>query len=309
MLQRYELSATRYICTRCKTTIDVPSDSFYEFSGEMDPNFWCAVCQDFPRAEIVGCPAQNLPRGLQLLKAFEIFSVPRLEPADDNDSANLLYRPYTKRSFLRQYVDWLKIAGFDVPCDFIPAASCFKRFSVESQQYTTEVDYELVDDCSDSPCRFLRTKSLKPVRQDDLNCWVLNYLCDVKAAHALCQTPDEAQILQNYVTLTGDEHFPMLIPQPSILSGRRRPDFLCFVPITKFQYRIVAVLVDRPGKDSTAMQAEKREYEAQGYVVRRILIDRENPDFSYFKTARNLKNWLESADHDTQMGSPDARAW
>jgi len=84
----------------------------------------------------------------------------------------------------------------------------------------------------------------------------------------------------------------MLIPQPSILSGAKRPDFLCFVPITKFQYQSVAVLIDRPGKLTREMDDEKALYEKQGYRVYRITVDWET-GFSYFKAARQLKNWVE----------------
>jgi hypothetical protein len=85
----------------------------------------------------------------------------------------------------------------------------------------------------------------------------------------------------------------MLIPQPSILSGQKRPDFLCFVPITKFQYQSVAVLVDRPGKPQKEMDDENALYKKEGYFVKRILVDW-GRRFSYFKAARALKNWVET---------------
>ena len=98
-------------------------------------------------------------------------------------------------------------------------------------------------------------------------------------------------ILQQYLILTGGVHFPMLIPQASILKGKRRADFLCFVPLTKFQYRKIAVLVDRPGKKPSELRLENTDYESEDFVVRRILIDRKN---SYFKIARELVNWIEA---------------
>jgi hypothetical protein len=295
MRERYDLAVTRYICNRrrCKTTIDVHSDTFYWFSGEGDPNFWCPTCQDFPSVAIVGCPAQDLPQKLQLLKQFDILLVPRLEPADDVDSSNRLYRPYSKRSFLRQYIDWIKGLGLETHCDFRTGASCFKKFDIGLQRYTDEVDYEIIDECDSARCRFLTTQSLKPLRAHDLDCTVLQHLCDTKGPYGLCQTGDEAQILHNYLILTGGDHFPMLVPQAAILTGRRRADFLCFLPITKFQYRPVAILVDRPGKNAKTTEAENREYEGQDYSVYRILIDHDDPSFSYFKAARDLKNWLE----------------
>ena len=86
----------------------------------------------------------------------------------------------------------------------------------------------------------------------------------------------------------------MMIPQPSILSGQKRPDFLCFAPITKFQYQPVAMLVDRAGKPQAAIDADNAIYRKEGYCVKRILVDPEN--FSYFKAARELKNWVETQD-------------
>lgn len=83
----------------------------------------------------------------------------------------------------------------------------------------------------------------------------------------------------------------MLIPQPSILHGKRRPDFVCFVPITKFQYLKIVVLVDRPGKLPSIIATENAEYEQQGFIVKRVLIDSQT---TYFKLARELVLWLES---------------
>jgi hypothetical protein len=59
----------------------------------------------------------------------------------------------------------------------------------------------------------------------------------------------------------------MLIPQPTLLKGQKRPDFLCFVPLSKFQYQNVAILVDRPGKDPDEIWKETKLYEDQGYIV------------------------------------------
>jgi hypothetical protein len=117
-------------------------------------------------------------------------------------------------------------------------------------------------------------------------------LCNTQGAHGLCETWDEAMILRRYLCLNGGQHYPMLIPQPSILKGKKRPDFLCFVPLSKFQYQKIAVLVDSPGKQEDALNKETRLYESQDYIVRRIEINSSSKN--YFLEARKLSNWLES---------------
>jgi len=289
MRTRYDLSVTRFICDRptCHTVIDVPSETLYE--GEV----WCPRCDSEAWAKYVGTAATQLPDKLQLPKQFHLLPVPRLEPSDDLRSANLLFRPYSQRSFLRQYIEWLKLGRLEHICDFQPSATCFKRYDTERQCYTDEIDYELVDECNGRACQFLRTETVKPIRDDELWCVALKNLCSVGKPESFCDTNDEAQLLRNFLLLTGGDHFPMLIPQASILSGQKRPDFLCFVPITAFQYQPTAILVDRPAKPSTALDNETKEYENLGYTVKRILVERDH-GFSYFKAARELKNWLAS---------------
>ena len=295
MRHRYDLAVTRYICdrARCKTTLDVPSDTFYEFAGPNDPAFWCPSCEDLPMARPVGVPATDLPVQLPLLNGFTMHSVPRLEPSDDPSAANLIYRPYSQRSFLRQYVDWLVLKNVDHACHLASSASCFKRFDTNLQRYTDEIDYELIDQCDDGACQFLRTETLKPITDDQIHCSTLQMLLRTQTPYGLCQTKDESNILRNYLLISGGDHFPMMIPQPSILSGQKRPDFICFIPLTTFQYQPVAVLIDRPGKLCEDIDAENSIYEDQGYRVKRILVDWDS-GFSYFKAARELKNWVES---------------
>jgi hypothetical protein len=196
-------------------------------------------------------------------------------------------------SFLRQYIDWLKIKRLEPICAFGSTATCCKKFDAAIQIYTDELDDEIHDDCSNIQCKFLRTETLKFLSDDEIYCPVLRQLCDMNGSNNLCQTRDEAQILRNYLLLTGSDHFPMLIPQPSILSGRKRPDFLCFVPITRYQFHKVVVLVDRPGKEPKSVEAEQLAYEHERYLVRRILVDWERTNFSYFNAARDLKNLIE----------------
>lgn len=296
MREKYDLCTTKYICsrTKCAMPIEIESTSLYEFAGPDDPAFWCLKCDDLPQAELVGRAAADLPPKLQLRHGFVLLHVPRLEPSDDLDSANLLYRPYSQRSFLRQYINWLKLKGIEPICEISSSATCFKKFDPISQAFIDEIDYEFVDHCDDAPCQFLRTETIKYIPDDELYCAAVKQLCDTRGPYNLCQTRDEAQILRKYLLLTGSDHFPMLIPQPSLLSGGRRPDFLCFVPITRYQYHGIIILVDRPGKDPQSVKTEQSVYEDKGYLVRRILVDWERNNFGYFKAARDLKNWIES---------------
>lgn len=290
MKDRYDLCLTRYRCGRCRSPIDVESETFYWFSGPDDPAFWCPDCGDFPRAVALGVPAENLPTDLQLSKGYRLRAVPAAE-IPDVDSWNLLYRPYSKRSFQQQYIGWLKLMAADPQCAPSPHATVNASFHRQRQIYAKQLEYEITDECADTACQFLSTNCLKP---EKVNCSLVRFLCDVKGPYGLCDTGDEAMILQWYLLFTGGEHFPMLIPQASVLKGKRRPDFVCFVPITKFQYQKVVVLVDRPGKDPHLTTKEDAEYQAQGFFVRRILIDPSADRASYFKLARDLVIWLQT---------------
>ncbi len=292
MRNRYDRAVTRYICKRCDTPIEVPSDTFYEFAGEEDSACWCPSCEDLPAADIDGVPAHELPNQLPLQHGFTLQSMPRIEPGEDSKDANLQYRPYSKRSFLQQYLEWLTLKGAR-RCNYDCGVSTFKKFDNSRQRYTDEIDYSLVDQCDDHGCQFLRTETLKPVEDGSIYCGALRLLCNVQSPHGLCQTRDEAYILRNYLLISGGDHYPMMIPQPSIFSGKKRPDFIYYIPITKFQYRPVVVLVDRPGKPPAKIKAENDWYESKGFVVNRIEVNG-SAGFSYFKAARELKNWVES---------------
>ena len=92
--------------------------------------------------------------------------------------------------------------------------------------------------------------------------------------------------------MTGASHYPMLIPQPAILSGQRRPDFIVFAPVSRFQYQPLTILIDRPGKDSERMSAETKDYEAQRFIVKRF---EAGSSKSFFKIARDIKNLIDLA--------------
>jgi hypothetical protein len=237
----------------------------------------------------VGSPAEDLPQQLLLLKNFTIETVPKAEPADV-DKYNLIYKPFSKRSFLRQYLDWLMMKTRDPGCSWFSRVFVSSKFNNSTQKYTTSLEYDISDSCQlpCSYCQFLQAKTVKP---EAVFCSIMMLLCDVKGKFGLCQTGDEAMLLQQYLLLTDNVHYPMLIPQPSLLTGKRRPDFISFIPITKYQYHKVAILVDRPGKNQVAIQNEDSDYDDLGYRVKRVLID---GNMSYFKLARELKNWFQS---------------
>ena len=290
MKDRYDLCVTKYRCKRCGTPINVESDTFYYFSGPDDSSFWCPACENLPQADAVGVAAEELPTELQLLKGFCLTAVPPAE-MPDVDSWNLLYRSYSKRSFLQQYLGWLKLSGAESLCEPAPNVTVNARFDRHRQVYTKELEYQIADTCGNAACQFLRANCLKP---EQVTCALVRLLCDVKGAYGLCETGDEAMILQQYLLVTGGEHFPMLIPQPAVLKGKKRPDFICFVPATKFQYQKVVVLVDRPSKDEAENSREDADYKSQGFLVRRILVDPGDVGNSYFKRARELVLWLQS---------------
>lgn len=282
----YNHNVTLYKCKRCNTTFEIESDSFHWFQSADDAHFWCPACEDMPQAEIVGHAAENLPLELLLPKNFTCRIVPLLEPREI-DNANILYRPYSKRSFLQQYIEWIRSSNGST-CKLSSEITVSPSFDPEKQIYTSSLDYRIYDSCNYSVCQFLQSNTIKP---ENIKCSIIEMLCDTKGAYGLCQTGDEAMILQQYLILTGAEHFPMLIPQASILKGKRRPDFICFVPVSKFQYYKVAILIDRPGKEPTNIRAENDEYQNEGYVIKRINIEPNNK--SYFKIARELSLWIQ----------------
>jgi len=152
------------------------------------------------------------------------------------------------------------------------------------------MDYQIRDTCGLAACHFLAHAKLKP---EFTACKVIEVLCSSNSEHGLCDTRDEAALLRHYIEFTGTDHFPMLIPQPALFTGRRRPDFLVLVPITRFQYRFVIVLIDRPGKSDDRVRTENEDYTRHGYVVKRLTVGGQE---SHFKLARDLKNWIEVLD-------------
>lgn len=290
MIEKYDLAVTCYRCARCETPIQVPSDELYWFAGPEDSAFWCPICEDMPQATIVGCPAADLPPELQLPKGFVLRPVPSAEPGDVS-RWNVLLRPYSKRSFLKQYRAWLTLKADSPLCALESDVSIRAKFDPATQRYTDGIETTISDACTGAPCQFLALKALQP---EKVECTILRALCDTKGQFGLCQTGDEAMLLQQYVLLTGDQHFPMLIPQVSILRGSRRADFLCFVPVSRFQYQKVAVLVDRAGKDAKAIADEDAAYQREGFTIKRIVIDPADHSLSYFKRARELSLWLQT---------------
>ena len=178
----YDRYSTRYYCDRCGTPIEVESESFYWFSGPDNPGFWCPVCEDLPMAVMLGTPARDLPQELSLPKGFLCRNVPLAEPADVKNW-NVIYRPFSTRSFLRQYIDWLlpqrEVSGCTLTSHFTAGAT----FDPESQAYTANLDYLISDVCDSRPCEFLQTNSVKPV---DVNCTVVAALCDIRGSLTDC---------------------------------------------------------------------------------------------------------------------------
>ena len=285
MKDKYCRRLSLYECRRCHMPIEVASDRLYWFSGPDDPHFWCPNCQDLPQADLVGTPAEELPAELPLHKGFTLKIVPPAEPSDV-EKWNEIFHPYSKRSFLRQYLDWIMLSDPSAPCSLNSSLTAVAPFDAATQQYYESITYQVEDLCDGRPCEFLRNETLKPI---GVHCSTIEQVCEVEGRFGLCDTGDEAMLLQQYLLLSGDEDFPMLIPQPKILKGARRPDFIAFVPVTKFQYRKMVILVDRPGKDADRMKSEEHHYEQDGYYVRRVLID----GGSYFKKARELVLWMQ----------------
>ena len=130
---------------------------------------------------------------------------------------------------LRQYLGWIRSQGATQECNLASTLDLHAGLDPNTQTYTKDLSYEISDTCGDSRCQFLRGGALQP---EDVECSTLRHLCDVKGRFGLCDTGDEAMILQQFLLVAGGEHYPVLIPQASIRRGRRRPDFTCFVPVS-----------------------------------------------------------------------------
>src|SRR5437899_1409991 len=134
MQDRYDLRQTTYVCRRCKIPIEIESKSYYKFLSEDDPAFWCFACNNYPIAESVGTPAETLPISLQLPKGFVLSIVPKAQ-IWDREEATLLFRPYSKRSFLVQYLAWAKSKGCQPICTLSSATTVGPKFDMSTQQF------------------------------------------------------------------------------------------------------------------------------------------------------------------------------
>src|SRR5439155_22238331 len=137
---------------------------------------------------------------------------------------------YSKRSFLRQYLDWLLMRSAGLRCRLSSSISAAPKFDLRSQSYSAQMDYQIRDTCGLAACHFLAHAKLKP---EFTACKVIEVLCSSNSEHGLCDTRDEAALLRHYIEFTGTDHFPMLIPQPALFTGRRRPDALVLRPVTR----------------------------------------------------------------------------
>lgn len=89
----------------------------------------------------------------------------------------------------------------------------------------------------------------------------------------LCQSENEIRFLHQYLRLNHDREYPMPIPQTHVeVTEQIRVDFVLFVPITRFQWKWLAVEIDSEkyhrdlGKD--ARKAEK--IANSGYDIHRL---------------------------------------
>ncbi|MFZ0304864.1 MAG: hypothetical protein WAL75_19380 [Terracidiphilus sp.] len=101
----------------------------------------------------------------------------------------------------------------------------------------------------------------------------------------LCQTPHEQRFLWAYLQIAKTRNFPMLLPQPRIgVGGRRRPDFVVFVPKQFLVYKRYAVELDGAHTNVDADQARDSDLAAEDYEV----ISVRPGDKGYFLEVRTL---------------------
>ena len=100
-----------------------------------------------------------------------------------------------------------------------------------------------------------------------------------------CQTPQEQRFLWAYLQIAKTQNFPMLLPQPRIgVSGRRRPDFVAFVPKQFLVYQWYAIELDGAHVDFEADKLRDSDLTTEGYQV----ISLRPGDKGYFPEVRAL---------------------
>jgi hypothetical protein len=103
----------------------------------------------------------------------------------------------------------------------------------------------------------------------------------------------EQRFLHQYLRLVKDRQFPMLVPQASIGIGeRRRPDFVIFIPLQRWNYRWLAIEIDGSHDETKAEADEQRNayLKTQGYEVFSV---RPLTGNGYFEEARRLVEHVE----------------
>jgi hypothetical protein len=92
----------------------------------------------------------------------------------------------------------------------------------------------------------------------------------------LCQSENERRFLHQYLRVNHDREAPMPIPQAHLeVTERIRVDFVLFVPVTRFEWRWLAVEIDSPSFHKDRQKDEERDWSVQieGYEVVRLPVE------------------------------------
>jgi DNA-directed RNA polymerase subunit RPC12/RpoP len=92
-------------------------------------------------------------------------------------------------------------------------------------------------------------------------------------ANNLCQSRPEAVFLHSYLRLNKDRESPMPIPQAHVeVTEKVRPDFVMFIPITRFDWKWLAVEIDSKRYHQDEERDIKRRIwiRSEGYEVLRL---------------------------------------
>lgn len=116
---------------------------------------------------------------------------------------------------------------------------------------------------------------------------------------SLCQSANERRFLHQYLRVNHDREAPMPIPQAHIeVTERIRVDFVVFVPITRFNWRWLAVEIDSREyhRDSEKDMRRDLSVQTEGYEVLRLPAEKNMLEQvrDLYKRVQDTQSWIRT---------------
>lgn len=210
-------------------------------------------------------PLPNVPSalyiGLEKLKRIKLTPLPKEQIVYDKQYCDFFsnqipeeIQPYSIRSFLIQ----LSLRD-DFPCKY--------HARVDSKDAWGNVNWNegcmKADDDAYHPCHLANGWIHGQESCEGWEYIVKNF----------CQSGNEARFLHQYLRINKDRESPMPIPQAHVeVTEKVRVDFVMFVPITRFDWKWLAIEIDSPMYHEDAEKEFERSMTiaSQGYEVLRL---------------------------------------